>query len=173
VDTLGAFGSFGAMICGVDCTRFVAKLAPDKSSGRPIPELCARLANPMSVALCKPSVLDFTRLVESLEHFTDEVLTRMVGSYSDYLQKCVSFAEGVDRNAQDYNEITLAKDFWSIHAGGLEAFTEFAKYCFSLAPSSGAAERVFSVLKNFYDMQQMRSSLEDTVFLSVMLSYNN
>ena len=48
----------------------------------------------------------------------------------------------------------------------------FARYCFTLAPSSAAAERVFFILKNHFFVSQMRRSLEDYTECSVMLQHN-
>ncbi len=41
-----------------------------------------------------------------------------------------------------------------------------------MQPSSGAAERVFSILSNFFSSQQ-ESSLEDYIGLSIILQYNH
>lgn len=52
------------------------------------------------------------------------------------------------------------------------ALSGLVRICFSLARSSAGAERVFSILKNSFTINQMRSSLEDYTACSVMLQHN-
>ena len=46
------------------------------------------------------------------------------------------------------------------------------RFCYVCQPSSIAAERVFSLLKNSFSEQQS-SALEDNIELLLMLQYNN
>ena len=54
--------------------------------------------------------------------------------------------------------------------GTLPNWTRSCRLVLLVQPSSGAAERVFSVLTNSFSAQQ-ESSLEDYKLLSVMLQY--
>mmetsp|Transcript_6356 Transcript_6356/g.9286 ORF Transcript_6356/g.9286 Transcript_6356/m.9286 type:complete len:182 (-) Transcript_6356:66-611(-) len=53
----------------------------------------------------------------------------------------------------------------------LHAYWEAAQLLSLVMPSSGAAERVFSLLNNHFNLHQTRS-LSDQIFLSLYLSYN-
>ena len=59
----------------------------------------------------------------------------------------------------------------SVHSRLLH-LAKLARFCFSLTPSSAGAERVFSMLKNSFTINQLRSSLEDYTACSVMLQHN-
>ena len=63
--------------------------------------------------------------------------------------------------------------FWRDRFASLPHLANFARYCFTLAPSSASAERVFSILKNSFCVGQMRRSLVDYTECSVMLQHNN
>jgi hypothetical protein len=74
-----------------------------------------------------------------------------VVTYEDQMQKC--------------------KLFWRTHVERLPHLKKFAYYCITIAPSSAASERVFSVLKRLFDELQVHA-LEDYVSSSVMMAYN-
>ena len=75
-------------------------------------------------------------------------------------------AEGISDN------VDVVK-WWKSHEenGTLPNWTRSCRLVLLVQPSSGAAERVFSVLTNSFSAQQ-ESSLEDYKQLSVMLQYN-
>eukprot|EP00985_Skeletonema_marinoi_P008314 scaffold3745_cov81-Skeletonema_marinoi.AAC.1 len=57
------------------------------------------------------------------------------------------------------------------NSNNLRAYWEAAQLLSLVMPSSGAAERVFSLLNNHFNEHQTRS-LSDQIFLSLYLSYN-
>jgi hypothetical protein len=61
--------------------------------------------------------------------------------------------------------------FWSLYHEILPNLANFTRYCMTMTPSSAAAERVFSMLKNSFTIGQMRQSLEDYTEGSVMMQY--
>ena len=79
----------------------------------------------------------------------------------------------VETNEEDGNpnyRVERALDWW--RNSRLPNLCKFARYCLILVSSSGAAERVFSRLKN-YSMVQVKSSYEDVTELQVMSQYNH
>jgi hypothetical protein len=62
--------------------------------------------------------------------------------------------------------------FWRSHATEMPHWAEAARIVFSMAPSSAACERVFSLLASMFDMNQ-RHTLMDFVEGSLMLNYND
>lgn len=50
--------------------------------------------------------------------------------------------------------------------------TKIVQHFYTLITSSAMAERVFSALKRFFTVGQMRSSLSDITSASLMLTYN-
>lgn len=132
----------------------------------------ARLSNPFSIAIHKPETLEILTLIDSLHHFSVQDQDAFATDLGEYRKLCEWYAGGIDRNAEDFDEMALAVKFWKRHGSLLPGLSLFAKYCFTLTSTSAAAVRAFSVLQEFYGEQQMRSSLEDQVFLSVLLKYN-
>ena len=62
-------------------------------------------------------------------------------------------------------------EWWKRNAGALPHWSQAAKKVLLLQPSSAAAERVFSLLKNTFGEQQ-DNSLQDYIECSLMLQYN-
>ena len=75
-------------------------------------------------------------------------------------------------NEGTYNSQMERCLFWLESHARLPNLARFACFCFTLCPSSAAAERVFSFLKNSFSVGQMRRSLEEYTECSVMLQYN-
>ena len=70
------------------------------------------------------------------------------------------------------NEVEHSTLFWANKRAILQGFAKFVKYAFSMATSSAAAERVFSILKRVFTSNQ-KESQEDYTFLSTMLQFND
>ena len=70
------------------------------------------------------------------------------------------------------NQLERCSTFWNVNHDALPNLSAFARYCITMTPSSAAAERVFSMLKNSFTIGQMRQSLEDYTEGSVMMQYN-
>jgi hypothetical protein len=70
---------------------------------------------------------------------------------------------------------TTSNDFYhsvrGFPAWALAARTHLARIVFAISPDSASCERVFALLKNLFNEQQM-SSLADYVQAALMLNYN-
>lgn len=78
----------------------------------------------------------------------------------------------VDVNDTEPKRImAIAPRFWKEARITLPCIAELAYIAFTLTPSSAAAERVFSLLKNMFTKQQMTSALTDYTTASVMLAH--
>ena len=69
----------------------------------------------------------------------------------------------------DYTEEVLT--WWRTHSGAFPRWALAARIVFALSPNSASCERVFSLLKQFFGDQQMRS-LADNIRAALMLRYN-
>ena len=69
------------------------------------------------------------------------------------------------------DEISSELTILECNSSSVPKWSETAQNVFVLQPSSGGAERVFSVLNNSFWKRQLRT-LEDYVEASVMLQYN-
>ena len=96
----------------------------------------------------------------------------MSKEWSVYLQ-LVSRVQTNEEDGSPNYRMEVALDWWrNADANRLPNLCKFARYCINLVSSSGAAERVFSRLKN-YSMVQMKSSYEDVTELQVMSQFNH
>jgi hypothetical protein len=66
-----------------------------------------------------------------------------------------------------------SKQFWQSKKFILPNLSKLAELCFSIQPSSGAAERVFSMLKRSFTIEQLSQSLEDYTEGAIMMQYNS
>jgi hypothetical protein len=73
--------------------------------------------------------------------------------------------------AADIPDDSNLKLFWSLQQNQLPAFTSLFKHFCLLLPSSGAVERVFSLLKHFLD-DSTDKALQDYIFLALLLKFN-
>ena len=105
---------------------------------------------PQNVALNSLSVLPFV---------TEPILAQLKEEYPLY----AAAAEDVSTDC----EIVT---FWNLYAYSIPVWKENAAKVLLLQPSSAAAERVFSILKNFFGDQQL-STLEDYLKASLILQY--
>ena len=68
---------------------------------------------------------------------------------------------------------TTSNDFYhSVRVGSPPGRWRRARIVFAISPDSASCERVFALLKNLFNEQQM-SSLADYVQAALMLNYNN
>ena len=100
----------------------------------------------------------------------------MTQEYSTYRNRIINFAEkSPDLSTHEHQQEAIMKNFWRQNH---RSFPEIAQlvaryYCMTLTPSSAAAERIFSILKQMFSLNQMHSTLEDVVEASVMLRAND
>jgi hypothetical protein len=136
--------------------------------------LICRLVNPVASRTClKPEhYRDFRRAIEAMDYFSESAINGMVLELPEYRRlhlEHVPHQAGDDKRQQ---QMSRSHQFWREHGYKLDELKELAKYCFSIAPSSAAAERVFSILKSHFTKQQLTCALEDYTETAVMLAYN-
>ena len=153
-------------------TSLIETLAPDVA----IYKIC-KMVNPIAMQNF-PSVDKFGIAVRSLNHFTNAEIQSMAQEYSIYRARLIMFAdEGHDFAAHDGLTAHAAKlqaimKFWETKWHDIPNIANLARYCMTFTPSSAAAERVFSVLKQFFSLNQMKKTLEDYVETAVMMKVN-
>lgn len=82
------------------------------------------------------------------------------------LPRYLAVADGADLQTEEEK-----LQWWSRNEANLPNWSSMVKKVLLVQPSSASAERVFSIMKNFFTNQQ-DAALEQTVEASVMLCYN-
>ena len=116
-------------------------------------------------------MLQFKRAAEELNFFTLSDVDKMGGEWYLY-KRLVNEFEVVPSEIKFDVQMERCTKFWSLYHEILPNLANFTRYCMTMTPSSAAAERVFSMLKNSFTIGQMRQSLEDYTEGSVMMQYN-
>jgi hypothetical protein len=102
-----------------------------------------------------------------------ENLDALVAGMIAEIPKYMSSASRLRLDRADVAEFSKGVlQFWRSHATEMPHWAEAARIVFSMAPSSAACERVFSLLASMLDSNQRRA-LMDFVEGSLMLNYNN
>jgi hypothetical protein len=70
-------------------------------------------------------------------------------------------------------QIEFCESFWKTQFIYFPELSRLARFAMTIAPSSGAPERSFSLLKNSFSLAQIRASLMDYITASVMAQYND
>jgi hypothetical protein len=117
------------------------------------------------------NVLEFGEAVKRFSRFKSEEIEEMEGEWPKY-KRLVRDFEIEENEGTAKVQMEKCVQFWKCNSSALPAISKFAQYCFTLTPSSAAAERVFSILKNSFSVSQMRTTLEDYTQCSVMLQHN-
>lgn len=85
-----------------------------------------------------------------------------------YLSKAVNF--NVSSTDVDlYTDVILA--WWRVNATEIPAWANAARIVFAFTPNSASVERVFALLRNMFDVNQL-NSLADQVSAALLLAYN-
>lgn len=82
------------------------------------------------------------------------------------LPRYLAVADGADLQTEEEK-----LQWWSRNEANLPNWSSVVKKVLLVQPSSASAERVFSIMNNFFTNQQ-DAALEQTVEASVMLCYN-
>lgn len=93
----------------------------------------------------------------------DETKETINGFKSEW-QKYLRFCDDIDIQANDFDkkfQIDTAEKFWQNNYIAFPHLHKLARFVMTFAPSSGAPERVFSVLKSNFTLAQLRSTLQD------------
>ena len=116
---------------------------------------------------------EFTAAVNSLQRFSDEEVLAMQKEFSTYVARIREFStEGHDLSTHAF-KLDTAMNFWRTKWSDIPNIAKVARFCITLSPSSASAERVFSVVKSMFAVQQMTQTLEDHTEASVMLVVNH
>jgi len=118
----------------------------------------ARSLSPFKMNEIQPMAMD----IDDLQAFPFLVgdISRLKTELPTYLAQAADVSTGVD---------TLRR--WKDHSEDLPCWSSATKKVFLLQPSSAAAERVFSLLKNTFGDQQQNAQ-HDYVEAALMLQYN-
>ena len=95
-----------------------------------------------------------------LPFVTDSILAGLKEEYPLYVAA-----------AEDISSECESMTFWKLYANSAPKWKEIAAKVLLLQPSSAAAERVFSLLKNSFGDQQSHA-LEDYIEASLIIQYN-
>lgn len=120
----------------------------------------ARLFSPHRVHEMQPTAQDLDLLSVFPFLIDPAVLTSLKVELPSYLTKAASITPGFS-----------VMEWWSQNEQELPQWSSAVKKILLVQPSSGASERVFSLLNNSFSDQQ-QNSLQDYVEASVMLQYN-
>ena len=134
-----------------------------------------RFANPIAMRqrVQDPGcIMEFRDALKSLQRFSTDTVNKIVGEWNTYKRILRDFPPTQSEGIFKF-QVQRCMIFWRTHYSSLPAMSEFARFCMTLAPSSAAAERVLSYLKNSFTVIQMRQSLEDYTQCSTMLQHNH
>ena len=118
-----------------------------------------RMFSPIKVYTMKPD----NAMVDSLVVFpfiTRTMINELKAELPTYIAKTVDVSSDMD-----------PLEWWKLHCSELPSWSSAAKKALLVQPSSGSAERVFSLLKSSFGDQQDHS-LKDYIEASLMLQYN-
>jgi hypothetical protein len=111
---------------------------------------------------------EFRAAVTQLGRFSAMEIDAMISDLPDYI---IDVHTGNLIPVLSKDEMECTESFWKMHRGKMLGLRKLVQYCFTIAASSAAAERVFSILQRCFGKQQTLS-LEDYVQLSIQLQYN-
>ena len=120
----------------------------------------ARLFSPHFVNKTKPERIALTSL-STFSFITEPVLLNLKKEFPLYVAAVEDISSELD-----------AILFWKQYANNIPTWKEAAAKVILLQPSSAAAERVFSLLKNSFGDQQLKS-LEDYLEASSIVQHNS
>ena len=121
----------------------------------------ARLSCPVQVQQLRPTAAS----VEELRRFRFLDNDAIIQGLTAELPRYLAVADGADLQTEE------EKLQWSRNEANLPNWSSVVKKVLLVQPSSASAERVFSIMNNFFTNQQ-DAALEQTVEASVMLCYN-
>jgi len=147
----------------------------EKVVGHPTMDLfrAAMYGNPEY--MCKYSVTstqelrDAVQPLVAIKFITKELVNSMVQELAEYQLVCDEASTWTTLTYQQ--RLEKIEDYWAVKRTKLAAWTEFARTCMLLQPSSACVERAFSILKYIFTDQQ-RTSLGDLIETTLMLRYN-
>ncbi|KAK3742871.1 hypothetical protein QZH41_007769 [Actinostola sp. cb2023] len=122
----------------------------------------ARLCCPVQVQQLHPTVAS----VEELRKFSFLDDDGIIQGLTAELPRYMAIADGTALETEEEKLL-----WWSRNEATLPNWSSAVKKVLLVQPSSASAERVFSLMKNFFGNQQ-DAALEETVEASVMLRYN-
>lgn len=118
----------------------------------------ARLFSPSKVQEIKPSCAEVDSLM---------IFPFLSGCLDGLKRELPAYLAASEDISSDHDPVT----FWKTHRSSLPTWATALSKVLLVQPSSAAAERVFSILKQSFGDQQYRS-LQDYIEASLMLQYN-
>ena len=94
------------------------------------------MANPLAIRLSPPSVENFRKSMELLDHFTPEEISEMVSELPTYK----TLANNWDPEDRDLMEIDSVVQFWKASRDLIINIRKFVRYANAITTSSAAAE---------------------------------
>ena len=138
------------------------------------------MVNPFAISEAFPTWTVFKDAIQTLgrSEFRAAAFLELVrGEFAAYMRAVQLF--GTQRHERDENNILTfhfkleaIMKFWQNNYSLFPNIAKVARFCMTLCPSSAAAERVFSVMKNMFSKQQLTTMLEDYSETGLMLAYN-
>ena len=120
---------------------------------------CARIFDPVKVIDLKPSVSDVDD-VRIFPFLNDDIIAQLKIELPKYLAAAEDVSPDVDKCG-----------WWKRHEVQLPTWSNACHHILLIQPSSGAAERAFSILSNSFGEKQTKA-LQDYIETSVMIQYN-
>ena len=121
----------------------------------------ARLCDPVQVQQLRPTIASLEEL-RNFGFLDDIVIAGLARELPHYL----ATTEGTQVATEEEKV-----QWWARNEANLPYWSAVVKKILLVQPSSASAERVFSIMKNFFSSKQ-ESALEETVEAAVMLCYN-
>ena len=103
--------------------------------------------------------------------FPPDQIALMVKEWPVYVKLFCQMPINAHDNEPDHI-MMRSTEFWRAVYFQIPNLAQLARYAFAIVPSSAAAERVFSLLKRFFNLLQMHTALIDYTAGSCMLNYN-
>jgi hypothetical protein len=141
--------------------------------------LIFRLVNPLHARTLDVAVPGYFRAeLEWLntdgkhEWFSDDDITSMEAEYPTFVQDAKTLLDARDNDVKPVPSMDRIEDFWRFKHINYPALSKLVRFAYTCTASSASVERLFSLLKRTFSLQQMKFALEDYVEGSVMLQFN-
>ena len=103
--------------------------------------------------------------------FTQDDMEAIDVEYPLFVQE----AKGLEVRVDDMKPepaMDRIEDFWTFRRQRFPSLSKLVRFAYTCTASSASVERLFSLLKRTFSLQQMKFALEDYVEASVMLQFN-
>lgn len=132
---------------------------------------------PLAMRREQTSVQEFNDLLKAFKRYNGESARAKTArqkcryEWEKYLQVCSDIAVEDNQDAFKVRSEYCMR-FWKTRHIEFPALRDVVRLCLTIIPSSGAAERVFSLLKAAFDKAEVTAALEDLTAGTVFEQYN-